>query len=177
MRRSVAAIGIVVSAAMPAFAIDMPARKPGLWELSMVFEGRNLPPQSSQHCIDAETDRMMNAMGNSTSQQSCSKQDIQRAGNSIVVDSICNFGGMTMITHGVVTGDFNSAYTVKTESRREGGPAVPGMPVGQTTHMTISAKWLGACKPGQQPGDMIMSNGMTMNIRNLPGMGAGVPKR
>jgi hypothetical protein len=43
MRRLFAFAAFPVIFAVPAFAIDMPARKPGLWELKMVFEGRSLP--------------------------------------------------------------------------------------------------------------------------------------
>jgi hypothetical protein len=40
--------------------------------------------------------------------------------------------------------------------------------------MTIEATWLGPCKADQKPGDMVMANGMKMNIRDMPG---GMPKR
>ena len=33
----------------------------------------------------------------------------------------------------------------------------------------IEGRHVGACKPGQQPGDMTMPNGQTMNIRNIMG--------
>jgi hypothetical protein len=33
--------------------------------------------------------------------------------------------------------------------------------------MTIEAKWLGACKPGQKPGDIMMPGGMKMNIKDM----------
>jgi hypothetical protein len=29
--------------------------------------------------------------------------------------------------------------------------------------MTINAKWLGPCKPGQKPGDIVMPGGMKIN--------------
>ena len=67
---------------------------------------------------------------------------------------------------------------MKVTSKREGGPAIPGLEA--TTNMTIEAKWAGPCKADQKPGDMIMSNGMKMNIRdipNLPGIPGGAPKR
>jgi hypothetical protein len=41
------------------------------------------------------------------------------------------------------------------------------MAPGAATHMKIAATWLGPCKKGQRPGDMIMGNGMTMNILDL----------
>ena len=80
-------------------------------------------------------------------------------------DSVCNFGAGTTTSHGVVAGDFNSAYTVKINSKREGGPAIPNMPA--ETNMTVEAKWLGACKADQKPGDIIMANGMKMNVSDM----------
>jgi hypothetical protein len=41
------------------------------------------------------------------------------------------------------------------------------MAPGAATHMKIAATWLGPCEKGQRPGDMIMGNGMTMNILDL----------
>ncbi len=159
-----------VLVATPALALDMPPRKAGLWELKMNLQGTPMPGQAFQHCIDAATDKAMNDVGGGMRGQ-CSKQDMQRSGNTITVNSVCNIGGATTTSRAVVTGDFNSAYTVKVTSKREGGPAVPGMPA--ETNMTIEAKWLGACKADQKPGDMIMGNGVKMNIndmRSLPGM-------
>ena len=40
------------------------------------------------------------------------------------------------------------------------------------TTMTIEAKWTGACKPDQKPGDVIMGNGMKMNVSDMQ---KGVP--
>jgi Protein of unknown function (DUF3617) len=174
MRRHLPLVAAACLAALPAQAIDMPARKPGLWEMKMNFEGRNTPPQVMQQCIDAETDKMMGAMGGNTRNDACSKHDVQQAGNTITVDSVCKIGPMTTASHGVITGDFDRAYTVKVTSKREGGPAIPGLDA--TTSMTIEAKWTGPCKADQKPGDMIMSNGMKMNIRDIPNL-PGIPGR
>ncbi len=53
------AIFALAITATPAIAQDMPARKAGLWDMKMTFEGRNAPPQTMQHCIDATTDKAM----------------------------------------------------------------------------------------------------------------------
>jgi len=164
--RSLALVTLALICAQPAAALDLPARKPGLWEIKMAFEGRNLPTQSSEHCIDAETDKLMNSIGGNMQKEACSKQDVTKTGGTIVVDSVCKFGSITTTSHGVVTGDFDSAYTVKVTSKREGGQAIPGMPADGTSNMTIEAKWLGACKADQKPGDMIMA-GRKINIRDL----------
>jgi hypothetical protein len=168
MRALPALVVLLVSSAAYA-AMDIPARKAGLWQMTMNFEGGRIPQQSMKQCIDAATDKMMNSMGGQMSKESCSKQDMQRVGNTIVVDSVCKspMGG-TNVAHAVVTGDFNSAYTVKVESKQEGGQARPGMPPGGgAMKMTIDAKWLGPCAADQKPGDMII-NGMKMNVRDMP---------
>jgi hypothetical protein len=159
----------------PALALDLPARKAGLWEIKMTFEGRNLPAQTVEHCIDAETDKLMNSIGGNMRQDMCSQQDMQKSGNSIVVDSVCKIGNSTTTSHAVMTGDFNSAYTVKVTSKREGGAPAPGMPAESTSNMSIDAKWLGACKADQKPGDMIIA-GRKINIRDMQNMIPGQKK-
>lgn len=155
-----------------ALATEMPGRKPGLWEMKMVMEGSPVPAQTFQHCIDAATDKKMSAASAGAGSDQCSKQDIKQSGATITIDSVCNFGGAgTTTSHSVLTGDFNAGYTVKTTSKREGGPSIPGMPA--ETKMTIEAKWTGACKAGQKPGDMMMPNGMKMNIKDMPRMPGG----
>jgi len=176
MRRRLPLIALaLLAAAAPAAAIDLPARKVGLWQLKMSFEGRNIPPQNIQQCIDAETDKLMNSFAGNLRQDTCSKQDIQRVSNTIVVDSVCQIGQSAMTSHAVITGDFDSAYTVKVTSRRSGGAPAPGMPADGTTNMTLDATWLGACKADQRPGDMIMADGRKMNVRDLQNMPGGRP--
>ncbi len=168
----IAAIFALALVTTSAAAQDMPARKAGLWELTMTFEGRNTPPQTMQHCIDAATDKAMQDMSAGARGQTCSKREVKKVGTTIVFDSVCNVGAGTMTSHGVVSGDFNSAYTIKINSKRE-GPAIPNMPA--ETQMAIDAKWLGPCKADQKPGDIIMANGMKMNVTDMqkggpPGM-------
>ena len=38
----------------------------------------------------------------------------------------------------------------------------------------MNAKWLGPCAADQKPGDMIMPNGMKLNIQNLPNLQEGL---
>src|SRR5262245_4846334 len=124
MRQRLPLVILAFVCATPAAAVDLPARKPGPWEMNMSFEGRNLPAQTSQHCIDAETDKLMQSVGGSMRADMCSKQDVQKVGGTIVIDSICKIGDATTTSHAVVSGDFNSAYTVKVSSKREGGRAM-----------------------------------------------------
>ena len=42
---------------------------------------------------------------------------------------------------------------------------------------TIEAKWIGACKPDQKPGDIMMPGGMKMNIKDMQKLKALIPKQ
>ena len=175
MRHLVLFAGLLIAA--PAGAVDLPTRKAGLWELTMDFHNTRLPHQTMRQCTDADSDRLMNLNFAGSNEQACSKKDIVPNGTGYVVDSICNFGGVTTTSHAVVTGSFDSAYSVDVNSTREGGPAMPGAAVGAASHMTIAAKWLGPCAAGEKPGDVIMSNGMKMNVIELQKARGPAPKR
>jgi hypothetical protein len=158
---------LVLAYAAPAFAIDMPARKPGLWELNIAIEGLKAPPRVMKQCTDATSDKVMNSTFGGSTQATCSRQDVTKSATGMVIDSVCKFGDSTTTSHAVVTGSFDSAYTVSVSSAREGGRPIPGMPATGATQMTIQAKWLGPCAAGQRPGDVIMANGMTMNVLDI----------
>ena len=119
--RTVGAAGLLmVLAAWPAAAADMPARKPGLWEIKMNFENRNVPGQSIQQCIDAATDAIMQSSASNIGSQNCSKRDVVKSGDTMTINSVCTVAGKNATSHAVVTGSFDSAYTmtVVLEERR-----------------------------------------------------------
>ena len=126
MRNLISAIIALLVLAGPAAAQDMPARKPGLWQLTMNFDGGRMPAQTMKHCVDAQTDKLMNSPGGGMGREQCTQKSMQRVGNTIVVDSTCKFANVTNVSHAVISGDFNSAYTVQVDSKREGGPPMPG---------------------------------------------------
>jgi Protein of unknown function (DUF3617) len=102
----------------PALALDMPQRKAGLWELKTEFQGGHLPARTMRQCIDAASDKLMNGNFAAFGQEACSKRDIKSAGGTITVDSVCKFGATTTTSHAVVSGSFDSAYTVEVTSTR-----------------------------------------------------------
>jgi hypothetical protein len=176
MTRQLVSIGPVVCllALLPALeagAVELPIRKAGLWEMKVLRSGSPAPEMTMQHCTDATTDKQMSTSF-SPSKDICSKQDIQKTATGYVTDSVCGVAGMTITSHAEITGDFNSAYTVKSTSHSERGPN--GAPRDSTT--TIEAKWLGACKPDQKPGDIMMPGGMKMNVLELDKMKSMLPK-
>src|SRR5947207_5373126 len=159
---SAAVVLLALVPACEASAVELPIRKAGLWEMKVLRTGSPVPDMTMQHCTDATTDKQMSTSF-SPSKDICSKQDIQKTASGYVSDSVCGVAGMTITSHAEITGDFNSAYTVKVTSRSEGGPAN----VTRDSSTTIEAKWLGACKGDQKAGDIVMPGGLKMHILEL----------
>ncbi len=158
---------------LDARAVEMPTRKAGLWEMKVVRTGSPMPEMTMQHCTDESTDKEMSSTFSPMAKDMCSKQDIQKTATGYVTDSVCAVGGMSITSHSDITGDFNSAYTVKSKSHNEGGSA--NLPRDSTT--TIEAKWLGACKPDQKAGDIVMPGGVKMNVKDMENLKALIPKQ
>ena len=168
--RQFAATAVILLFAVSAQAQDLPARKPGLWEIKMAVGGRPLPIKDVRHCVDQSTDKMMNSALGLASWKACSKKDVQKSGNTTTIDSVCKVSGVTNTSHTVITGSFDSAYTVTIASTSEGGEKVKGMPKGES-HLAIEARYLGPCERGQKPGDIIIGNGIKINIQNMQDIG------
>ena len=164
---------LVMLAATSAQAVDMPVRKAGLWEMKMVRAGSSMPEMTMQHCTDESVDKEMNSNISPMAKQICSKQDIQKTATGYVSDSVCNVAGISTTSHAEITGDFSSAYTVKSSSHIQGGPAGAA---GRDATTTIEAKWLGACKPDQKPGDIVMPGGFKMNVKDVGKLKDLLPK-
>jgi hypothetical protein len=169
-RRLMPVAALCVLGAGAAHAIDYPPRKPGLWELTMQTESsggaKAAAAHATQQCIDAASDKALREMGMSMGKSTCSKQDMHAEGSTTVVDSVCTIamgtGSTTATTHSVITGDMNSAYRMVMTSSYS--PPMMGRASGE---MVMEARWLGPCKPGQRPGDMVMPGGQTMNMLDV----------
>ena len=168
------AAGVLLAAlpALAASAVELPTRKAGLWELKMLRAGSPTPEMTMQHCTDETTEKEMGASLSPMAKQACSKNDIQKTATGYVADSVCDIGGVSMTSHSETTGDFNSGYTVKVTSHSQGGPSGP-----RDTTMTVEAKWLGACKADQKPGDIVMPGGRTMNVKDMEKLKGLIPKQ
>jgi hypothetical protein len=141
----------------PASAADLPARKPGLWEVKTTIEG-NPRALTVQQCIDASTDQMLQSSAGPFSAPACAGREVKTSDTGMTIDSRCSFNGKAASAHADITGNFDSAYTMTVTAEGSDLPAVK---------MTMEGKWLGACTAGQQPGDVIMANGVKVNIPEL----------
>ncbi|MBG0809668.1 DUF3617 family protein [Methylosinus sp. H3A] len=159
-----AAFCVVCLPAVSAVADEMPRRKPGLWSMEFVTQGAPSPTGGVEMCIDEKTDDIMRQnMGDQT--QQCEKLSFTRDGDKYRVGSICKLDKSVTKTEGVFTGSFDSAY--RGEFHITYTPPIHNL---ASTDLVIEAKWLGPCKPGQKPGDIVMpglKGGGQMNMQEL----------
>ncbi|WP_020180592.1 DUF3617 family protein [Methylopila sp. M107] len=158
---------------LAAAGFDLPPRAPGQWEMSIQVDTAAMPPQIIKMCLDAETDKLLNARFGGMASQMCSRQEQKKEGDSIILESDCRVGDMTTSSHTVVTGDFSSAYTMKTDVKMSGSNAPRGVQAGipagpNTQQTTITAKRVGDCAADAKPGDIDLGEGRTMNVRDMP---------
>ena len=154
-----ASLAAIFFASQSSFAAsaDLPKRKVGLWEIDMQIDGMpNLGP--IQQCIDAKTDNLLAQKG----QGNCSAMDIKTTGNRVAIHMVCKMDDSTATTNGAFEGSFDSVYTGSTTTRF--APPFRGM---SESKMRQKARWLGPCKPGQKPGDVIMPGMGGINLNQL----------
>jgi hypothetical protein len=143
-----------------ALAADTPKRKSGLWEINTQMEG--MPSMGAmQQCIDQNTDDLMQQSAKKE-KIDCSVMDVKPQGNKLTMHSVCKFEGTTATTDAVFIGAFYSAY--KGDMKTRYNPPMHGV---SESKMIMEARWLGPCKPGQKPGDVIMPNMKNMNINEM----------
>ena len=157
----------LVSPTTPAASQDfeLPARKPGQWEIKMVAETPGAAPDMTiVGCVDAASDAEMMRAGLSMTRQMCPQQDMRREGDTIVIDATCKIGPMDTRSQSVITGDFQSAYTVVATTETTGGLAA----MAGTNVSKQEARWVSAdCSDGLEPGDMLMPGGMKTNVKDV----------
>jgi hypothetical protein len=149
------AFGLILQA--QASAADAPARKPGLWEVKTSVDGRGRAV-TVQQCIDAATDQMLQSSAGPFSAAACAGREVNKSDTGMTIDTRCSFNGKPASAHADIAGSFDSAYTMTVTAEGNDLPAAK---------MTMEGKWLGACAAGQQPGDVIMANGVKVNIPEL----------
>jgi hypothetical protein len=83
----------------------------------------------------------------------CEQMSWKKDGDKFTVKSVCKFDKSTATTEGVFTGAFESNY--RGEMHMTYDPPIHGL---AKSDMTLTARWLGPCKPDQKPGDVILPN-------------------
>jgi hypothetical protein len=156
------AIGIALLAvASTTPAQEFPKLKPGLWEVNMTT-GKREAPRLTTMCLDDSVQREMYTVSTGMMAGMCSKHEIKVAGNKVTTIANCDLGITKMQSQAMMTLSGNTSY--HTEARATFDPPLNGA---KESTSIIDGKHVGACKPGQQPGDMTLPGGQTVNVRQL----------
>ena len=151
-----AACGSFVSAA--AAADEFPRRKAGLWE--MKTSGGPVGARTVQQCIDAGTDDLLRIRSNEG--QNCSRPVVERDGNRYKVRSNCDNNGVKSTVAGDYTMSGDSEYTG--DMKMTFDPPMSGV---SEMNMKMQGKWVGACRPGMKPGDIVMQGMPKLNVLEM----------
>lgn len=120
---------ILLSAALAAlqpataYAADtaLPLRKAGAWEQKTTMdEGGKKHEQTLTICIDAEMERNTALASDAEHKKSCSKYEVKKSGDTVVVESTCNMNKRDVESRTEMSGDFQSAFNVKINTTTSG---------------------------------------------------------
>lgn len=146
-----------------ASADEYPTLKPGQWEMTTTTDRAGAKPQTSTICFDAALQKDMVEMGNGMRREMCSKSDMKRVGTQYITDTECKLGNSVVKAHAVMTMKGDSSY--RTEASATYDP--PLMNDIRQSKTVVEAKFVGACRDGLVPGDIVTGAGQKLNIRQL----------
>jgi hypothetical protein len=157
-----------------AAAQQYPKLKPGLWDMNRGSDRPNAPGMHMSVCVDESLQKEMWEMGAGAMKGMCSKTDFHMSGNTGSGEFICNMGGSTMHSKSTMTVTGDTAWHTDVDTTFD-----PPLNGAAKSHSTLDARYVGACKPGQRPGDMTLPNGQTINMRDMAGgrMPPGAPPK
>ena len=147
----------------------LPARKHGLWEVTVRSDELMLQrqgqaqsrPQTVQMCTNAEAESVM-LFAIVPGQQNCREVSARprsaKFGGGWDIRTLCFVHDNRVETEMQLTGDlqaeYRGAYSVK----------YPATLMHNTGRMLFEGRRLGDCSAGQRPGDMVLPNGVTVNV-------------
>ncbi len=161
--RSGAALLLLVICAMPASADDLPTRKAGLWEITTGM--------GDTFGEDAAVRRRGDGSCDADARGYRSPRRLLKARRAKIRD---HDDDRRRLHDRRQNQDLAHRHRRQLRQRvhRDGDGQTEGQPAGAPA--TLSAKWLGPCTADQKPGDMIMPNGMKMNIQSMQNMQKGM---
>ena len=148
----------------PAFAApppDIPALRPGLWVATPVVASR-AQPETTRFCLDKKTQRQVLDQLAFAMPRMCSRNQYSMRGGRFVTDSACTLGASTIEGKTETTFFRDTAYRTEVVGR-----VGPTGRVAETQRTVIDARHVGPCPAGMKPGDVVLPNGLTLNLVQL----------
>lgn len=160
-------LGLIFS--LPAVAYDlpedMPARKPGLWEMVMTgtMDGLGKIGSKEQYCLDARADRALHDLFILRKELqvvhfdlNCQSPSFSRSGNVVSGEMLCRTNSQE--DDETAGKDFRWKLTFESDSHvvLEEQDVARDMMFAGETRIVEEQRWIGECAADQKPGDGIM---------------------
>lgn len=139
-------------------------RKPGLWSVSLWDDTRSvMRAVKVRQCTDLRTEPEV-LLSILPAQENCTALDVLSDGEKMIIRTRCKTHDMDVSGEMTLTGDLQSAYQgeAMVSFKRGFASSVPGR------KQFFKAQWLGPCPVGMIPGEMLLSNGIKVNVLNKP---------
>jgi hypothetical protein len=138
------AVSLIVAgfAATAAEDMQIPQRKPGLWEITMRQPGKEGHSLPMRLCIDEKMSKELSSLASAMpGKDRCDDLSLHRSGDDYVAEGTCPSKAGPIKLRSLMRWTGDSAYHLEITY------------ADQTTPTMISdAKWTGPCAPGQRPG-------------------------
>lgn len=147
-------------------AARLPLRKAGLWEVTISAHspeglgGARQPAVTVRQCTRADVDALV-LLSILPGQENCAAPKVAKLGdkgNGRVVTTACRVHDNQVRGRMELRGDLQSVYAGRYSVEFAQTPQQDVGPV------SFQGRWLGSCAPGQKPGDMVLPNGITVNV-------------
>ena len=165
LTRALAAFA-VAAPALAAPPPEIPPLRPGLWEATTA--SANHPPSHpsvTRMCLDKLTQRHVLGQLTLAMPLMCSRNQFAMRGGRLVTDSSCKLGASTIEGRTETTFFRDTAYRMEVVGR-----VGPTGNVAPTQKAVIDGRYAGSCPKGMKPGDMVLPNGLTLNLVQMSAM-------
>ena len=149
-------IGAAVAAA------DPPVLKAGMWEVVRTTTQQPDQKHTTTMCLDESVQAEMRELGMGIAKEMCSDHERHFEGGKLMSSATCKMGNTTVKARTTMTFSGNTAYHSETNAIYD-----PPLMNVKESKSVIEGKWAGLCKAGQQPGDITLETGQTINMKAM----------
>lgn len=143
---------------------SLPLRKAGRWELTTTMEeGGKKHEQALTLCIDADMERNTAAASDAEHKSSCTKYEIKKQGDAVVVDATCKMNGRDVESRTEMRGDFQAAFEVKINSTTSGTDGAQSISIPRT--IVQHGKYLGEACGELKAGEAMAPDGTKVMVQ------------
>ncbi len=129
-------------------------------------DGKAAQGRGVRVCLDAARDGHLWMFGDGGASARCSRDIRRDPAGAYHFASICKIGGQAVVSStGVATGDFASAYEVRSVMTVSGAPLAE---LDGRHDLHLVARYRGACPAGVEPGQVVVGHGLKVDSRRIP---------